>query len=166
MPMRKLLPLVLLSMACSHAHEFERFDKPDEAAAFYAMKHAAPPGVDPHERDATARAEMQTMPHYSTADVEPPLSAARARDAAVGGGATPWQFLGPGNIGGRTLSLILDPTNDQIMYAAGISGGVWKSTNGGESWTPIGDALTNLDVSSLVIDPHDPKTVFAGTGEG
>jgi photosystem II stability/assembly factor-like uncharacterized protein len=167
--MRKLLPLVLVTLACSHSFEVqkhERFDKPDEAAAFYAMKHAAPPGVDPHERYATARVEMQSMPHYSTADVDPPPSTARARNAAVGGDATPWQFLGPGNIGGRTLSLIFDPSNDQIMYAAGISGGIWKSTNGGESWTPIGDALANLDVSSLVIDPHDPRSIFAGTGEG
>jgi hypothetical protein len=162
--MRKLLPLVLMTLACSRVHEFERFDKPDEAAAFYAMKHASPPGVDLHERYATARAQMQTMPHYSTAD------ASQWGAGALAGGhiesVGQWQFLGPGNIGGRTLSVIIDPTNDQNMYAAGISGGVWKSTNGGESWTPVGDALTNLDVSSLVIDPHDPNTIFAGTGEG
>lgn len=139
----------------------ERFDKPDEAAAYEAMRHAAPAGVDPRERYATARARMERMAHYSTVVRD----GGRARIAAEGGGAT-WQFLGPGNIGGRTRALIFDPTDDNVVYAGGISGGIWKSTNGGDSWTPIGDALANLDVSSIVIDRNDPNTLFAGTGEG
>jgi photosystem II stability/assembly factor-like uncharacterized protein len=163
--MRRLLPLVLLSLACSHAatREVERFDKPDEAAAYEAMRHAAPAGVDPQERYATARAQMAVMPHYSTADAFERTSHAKADAVTV---ATPWLFLGPGNIGGRTRALIFDPSNAQVMYAGGISGGVFKSTNGGESWTPIGDTLANLDVSSLAIDHNDPQTIFASTGEG
>jgi len=163
--MRRVLPLVLFSLACSHAavREVERFDKPDEAAAYDAMRHAAPAGVDPRERYATARAQMESMPHYSTADAFEPHTRAKTDAVTV---ATPWQFLGPGNIGGRTRALIFDPSNDQVMYAAGISGGVFKSTNGGESWTPIGDALANLDVSALAIDKNDPQTIFASTGEG
>ena len=47
--MRRLLPFLLVTLACSHnaLRERERFDKPDEAAAFDAMRHAAPAGVDP-----------------------------------------------------------------------------------------------------------------------
>jgi photosystem II stability/assembly factor-like uncharacterized protein len=165
--MRRVLPLVLVTLACSHAavREVERFDKPDEAAAYDAMRHAAAPGIDPQERYATARAQMALMPHYSTVDNVAPTPTARAKTDAVTVGS-PWQFLGPGNIGGRTRALIFDPSNDQVMYAGGISGGVFKSTNGGESWTPIGDALANLDVSALAIDKNDPNTIFASTGEG
>ena len=160
--MRRLLPLLVIALACSHhaPREVERFDKPDEAAAYEAMRHAAPPGVDPQERYATARAQMTAMEHYST--VRGDVSRARTTASTTAS----WQFLGPGNIGGRTRALVFDPTDDNVMYAGGISGGVWKSTNGGESWTPIGDALVNLDVSSIVIDHNDRQTLFAGTGEG
>src|SRR5947207_10927943 len=174
--MRRLVPIVLAFVACTHSPSApstpdgrtsssaraakaalprdidERFDKPDAAAAFDAMRHAAPAGVDPQERYAAARAQMATMPHYATVRDE----GGRAHTE----GTSSWQFLGPGNIGGRTRALVFDPSNDNTMYAAGVSGGIWKSTNGGEAWTPIGDALVNLDVSSMAIDPNDPLTIF------
>jgi hypothetical protein len=168
--MRRFLPLVLLTLACTHSalrvepEEHERFDQPDAAAEFYAMKHAAPPGVDPHERYATARARMESMEHYSTAASR--IEGHRRATTESTTVFTPWQFLGPGNIGGRTRALVFDPSNERTLYAGGISGGIWKSINGGESWTPIGDALANLDVSILVVDPSDPRTIYAGTGEG
>src|ERR1700755_1763734 len=132
---RALLSLLALSLACSHgaSRESERFDQPDEAARFYAMRHAVPARVDPQERYATARAQMRAM-----------------HSRAVSEGATafgPWEFLGPGNIGGRTRALAFDPTNENVMYAGGVSGGIWKSTDAGASWSAIGDALVNLDVS-------------------
>ena len=46
-------------------------------------------------------------------------------------GAEPWENLGPEYVGGRTRSIIFHPTTPDIMYAAGVSGGVWKSTNAG-----------------------------------
>jgi photosystem II stability/assembly factor-like uncharacterized protein len=52
------------------------------------------------------------------------------------------------------------------MYAAGVSGGIWKTTNGGKEWTAVGDELTNLAVNSLALDPEDPRVIYAGTGEG
>src|ERR1044072_1501495 len=110
--MRKLLPIVLLSLACARARMSappERFDKPDEAAAYEAMRHAAPAGVDPQERYATARARMERMAHYSTVVRD----GGRARIAAEGGSAT-WQFLGPGNIGGRTRALMSDHTHGNL----------------------------------------------------
>src|ERR1051326_4999152 len=109
---RALIPILALSLACSHRadRERERFDQPDEAAQFYAMRHAVPAGCEPQERYATARAQMQAM--HSRAGVE-----------AVGAPLGPWEFLGPGNIGGRTRAFVFDPTNDNIMYAGGVSGG-------------------------------------------
>src|ERR1051326_8369456 len=90
--MRRVLPLVLVTLACSHAavREVERFDKPDEAAAYDAMRHAAAPGIDPQERYATARAQMALMPHYSTVDNVAPTPTARATtDAGTAG--RPWR---------------------------------------------------------------------------
>jgi photosystem II stability/assembly factor-like uncharacterized protein len=61
---------------------------------------------------------------------------------------------------------VINPVTPSTMYAAGVAGGVWKSTNGGSSWSPLGDLLPNLAVSSLAIHPLTPNVLYAGTGEG
>src|SRR5262249_48862757 len=50
-------------------------------------------------------------------------------------------------------------------YAGAASGGVWKSTNAGQSWVPIFDQQSAQAIGSLAVAPSDPKTVWAGTGE-
>jgi photosystem II stability/assembly factor-like uncharacterized protein len=82
------------------------------------------------------------------------------------GGDGIWQTLGPDNVGGRTRALAVHPQNPDIMYAGAVSGGIWKTTNGGQSWRPLGDILANLAVCSIAIDPLQPETVYVGTGEG
>ncbi len=88
-------------------------------------------------------------------------------ESGVGpGGIIGWNWIGPGNIGGRTRALIIDPNNPSVMYAAGVAGGIWKSTDAGASWIPADDFLLNLAVCSLAIDPTDSNVLYAGTGEG
>lgn len=77
-----------------------------------------------------------------------------------------WSSLGPGNVGGRTRALIVDPRSPQTLYAGGVAGGVWKSTDGGASWTALDDLAPNLAIGSLAMDPSDSNIVYAGTGEG
>ncbi len=77
-----------------------------------------------------------------------------------------WTWLGPGNIGGRVRSLLVHPSTPTIMWAGGVDGGVWKTTNAGTSWFPLADFMANLAVSCLAMDPADPNTIYAGTGEG
>lgn len=77
-----------------------------------------------------------------------------------------WTQLGPGNIGGRVRSMVINPSNTSIMYIGSVSGGVWKTTNGGTSWAPCKDDMDNLAVCSMVMDPNDPNIIYAGTGEG
>lgn len=77
-----------------------------------------------------------------------------------------WTQLGPGNIGGRVRSIVVNPNNSSVIYAASVSGGVWKTTNGGSSWFPCKDDMENLAVCSMVMDPSNPNIIYAGTGEG
>src|SRR5205085_9368454 len=77
-----------------------------------------------------------------------------------------WQSLGPGNVGGRTRALIVDPVTPNTMYAAGVAGGVWKSTNAGASWTPLNDFMANIAVTCLAFEPGNSSVIYAGTGEG
>lgn len=121
---------------------------------------------DPHRDYAVAREAMKRMPLYSTESDR--LAGGRLESNATSTDRPfdRWIPLGPGNIGGRTRALIIDPVEPRIMYAGGVSGGVWKSVNSGQSWLAIGDELTNLAVSVLVMDPKDTNTIYAGTGEG
>ena|GEM_PF-2948503 len=76
-----------------------------------------------------------------------------------------WTAIGPGNIGGRTRSLVVDPTNPSILYLGAVGGGLWKSVNGGGNWTVLNDFMPSIAIGSLVIDPKNPSILYAGTGE-
>ena len=75
-----------------------------------------------------------------------------------------WNFKGPDNVGGRTRALVIDKDNNQTLYAGGVSGGIFKSVNGGQSWIPITDDLDNMAIVSMVQAPNGD--LYAGTGEG
>jgi uncharacterized protein (TIGR03437 family) len=143
----------------------ERPDHPGEAAEFFLRKRAVE-GADqlPLERYLTAFEQMRRMPQSSLAEGR--VYPARAELSVEQQRLSAWTPLGPGNIGGRTRALLIDPQNPQTMFAAGVSGGVWKSVNGGQSWQPVADLLANIAVNSLAFDPRDPNVIYAGTGEG
>jgi photosystem II stability/assembly factor-like uncharacterized protein len=84
------------------------------------------------------------------------------------GGLAPqkWKALGPGNIGGRTRSILIHPSNPSTIWAGSVGGGIWRTQDGGQSWSPVDDFLANLAVTSMVMDPNDPDLIYAGTGEG
>jgi photosystem II stability/assembly factor-like uncharacterized protein len=76
-----------------------------------------------------------------------------------------WSWLGPGNIGGRIRSILIDPTAPDTMWIGSVTGGIFKTTNGGGTWTHLDDFMSNLAVSSLVAHPSTPNTIYAATGE-
>lgn len=90
--------------------------------------------------------------------------------AAQGGTANltsdDWTELGPNNVGGRTRSLVIHPTQTNRMWAGSVSGGIWYSSNSGAGWAPVDDFMPNLAVCCLTMDPANPNVMYAGTGEG
>jgi photosystem II stability/assembly factor-like uncharacterized protein len=77
-----------------------------------------------------------------------------------------WVNLGPYNHGGRARVIRFRPGNPSIMYAGAVSGGLFKSIDGGENWFPMTDGLPNLSVGCFEMDPSHPDTMYLGTGEG
>jgi len=75
-------------------------------------------------------------------------------------GNNAWTSNGP--YGGIIEALAVDPSSPQTLYA-GTDKGVYKSANGGESWTKINAGLTDTYIYSLAIDPSNPQTIYAGT---
>ncbi|QKX06323.1 hypothetical protein HN014_15855 [Aquimarina sp. TRL1] len=75
------------------------------------------------------------------------------------------RHIGPALMSGRIIDLQNHPTNDRIIYAGAAGGGVWKSTNGGASFSPIFDKHAQ-SIGAIAIDPNDPdNTIWVGTGE-
>ena len=62
-------------------------------------------------------------------------------------------------------ALAIDPQTPSTLYA-GTGNGVFRSTDGGASWTAVNSGLTSLAIDTLAIDPQNPSTVFAGTSGG
>jgi hypothetical protein len=83
-----------------------------------------------------------------------------------------WTAIGPGSlqsggglVSGRIAGIAVDPTNANNIYIAAAGGGVWKTTNGGTSWTPLTDNQVTLAMGAIAIAPTDPMKIYAGTGE-
>jgi photosystem II stability/assembly factor-like uncharacterized protein len=76
-----------------------------------------------------------------------------------------WTLVGPTNIEGRITSVVIHPTNPQIVYAGSANGGVWKSTNFCQSWISVFDNQNTSSIGALAIDPQNPETLYCGTGE-
>lgn len=83
-----------------------------------------------------------------------------------------WTPLGPfvkatgGDTGvGRLNMLRFDPTNSQTMYVGAADGGLWKSINGGDSWTTNTDFLTVIGVADLAINPSNTSIMYLATGD-
>ena len=75
------------------------------------------------------------------------------------------RHIGPALMSGRMTDIELHPTNNKIIYAAAAGGGVWKSGDGGASFTPIFDEQIQ-SIGCIAIDPSKPdQNIWVGTGE-
>lgn len=96
-------------------------------------------------------------------------SARRGDEGAFGGIASmdaSWISRGPTNVGGRTRSLIIHPTQTNRMWAGSVGGGIFSSVDSGANWSVVDDRMGSLAIGSLTIHPLNPNVMFAGTGEG
>jgi photosystem II stability/assembly factor-like uncharacterized protein len=70
------------------------------------------------------------------------------------------------NISGRIASVAVDPKDPNTVYVGGAQGGLWRSTNSGQSWTSITDNAPSQSIGAIAIDPTNSNIIYAGTGEG
>ncbi|MFJ8531996.1 glycosyl hydrolase [Streptomyces sp. NPDC093591] len=143
---------------------------------------SAPPGpsdVYRPVRGPAAPAEyrylQKTLPGESMPRHAHDLAAAQARALPTVGGR--WKGIGPTNIGGRIVSLALDPKRADTLYAAAASGGLWRSTDAGatfhsvwpDSWTQAMGAVATAPDGTLYVGTGEPNPgggsiTYEGTG--
>ena len=138
-------------------------DQPGAAERFFLSKRLAPGMAEyPMERLLRAQVDAARLPLYSTAA----NGFVAAPEGSLAAQSLTWTSLGPGNVGGRTRAFRFAPGSSTTIYAGGVAGGVWKTTNAGTSWTALGDAMANMAVTSILVDPSNSNVLYAGTGEG
>ena len=76
-----------------------------------------------------------------------------------------WSLSGPTNIGGRLTDVEINPQNPSVIYLGAASGGVFKSTDNGNSYSPVFDDSESLSIGDIALAPSNPDIVYVGTGE-
>ncbi|SFN21526.1 PKD domain-containing protein [Dokdonella immobilis] len=122
-------------------------------------------GLRQHPEAARLRADAAATLNLQRLALDPVRSAS---------GET-WQQIGPssmnmvdwimGRVAGRLNAITPLPGDDDTVYAGSAAGGVWKTTNGGQGWTPVFDEVGTLPVGAITLDPSLASTVWVGTGD-
>ncbi|MEH6763781.1 MAG: T9SS type A sorting domain-containing protein [Aequorivita antarctica] len=76
-----------------------------------------------------------------------------------------WQFSGPLNIGGRITDIEIPSNQPDVYYVGAASGGIFKTVNGGDDWTPIFDEQQMLSIGDIEISKNNNNLIYVGTGE-
>lgn len=76
-----------------------------------------------------------------------------------------FRSIGPAFMSGRIADIAIHPDKLATWYVAVGSGGVWKTTNAGTTWTALFDSQPSYSTGCVTIDPHNPHVIWVGTGE-
>jgi photosystem II stability/assembly factor-like uncharacterized protein len=79
-------------------------------------------------------------------------------------GALRWRGIGPYR-GGRALAVTGIPGNASTFYFGAVAGGVWKTTDGGNTWQPLTDSTPISSVGAIAVAPSNHDIIYVGTGE-
>lgn len=136
--------------------------KPFQRWSYYMESRVAP--------DGSQIAPQQTLEEFE-AYVRTHVDRSRRDNLANGN----WTEVGPSNLPingtgqpnglGRTTCLAFHPTDANTIFVGAPAGGIWKSTDYGTTWTSLNNGLTRLGVSSIIVHPTTPNTIWIGTGD-
>ena len=117
-------------------------------------------------------------PLWRESAVQTRFSEEKQRNQAAPNAAPAWTVIGPDSVSngqaldggdttvsGRVTAIAVDPTNSSKVYLGTAQGGVWRSLNGGSTWSPIFDTAQSLSIGALAVAPSNPSVVYVGTGE-
>jgi photosystem II stability/assembly factor-like uncharacterized protein len=161
----------------------ETGDDPKKRADYFYKQRAYPFDQTPAGARQQSLRQLDAMiKQQRSLGIIPEEDAAPALSAGFLGPSN-WTNIGPqpilnsgggANFGnptatGRVTAIAVDPTttstSSQVIYLGAATGGVWKSTDGGNSWNSIFDQNNSLAIGGIAIAPSSNTTIYVGTGE-
>jgi photosystem II stability/assembly factor-like uncharacterized protein len=145
--------------------ELEKLDLQRKRGQYYYNQRAYPLGSIPVTKYTEAIKNLEKF------EKENKIAPSVATDPLRAIGPTPvngGQTAGNtrGNVSGRITSLAVDPRNSNTVYLGAAQGGVWRSTDSGQSWTPLTNDAPTQATGAIAIDPTNSNVIYVGTGEG
>jgi PKD repeat protein len=138
--------------------------KPFQRWAWYMQSRLTPEGTQ-----AGPMRTLATMQRYLA--THPDTAYTRGRSTVNG----TWQQVGPVDMPingtgqpnglGRVNTVAFHPTETNTLFIGAPAGGIWKSTDYGATWANMNNGLTRLGISSIVVHPTTPTTIYVGTGD-
>ena len=126
--------------------------------------------VEPRISSEVSWTEFGKMHYLAWESAQPAIAKANKHHEKSSGN---WTSLGPddwinlsyapGN--GRVNVVAVHPTDNNTYYVGTPAGGLWKTTNNGNTWTPLTDDLPTPGVSGIAINPQNPEQIYIGTGD-
>ena len=143
------------------SYEKSKFEKHYNRWAYYQSLHLGPNGefVNIAKRTFEAVAEKPI--------IESPNLSYNGSWTLIGPNSSTTNNPGADLNGlGRVDRMAFHPTNPSIIYVGTPAGGLWKTVNGGTSWSAISSFIPSLGISGIVVDHSDPSTLYVLTGDG
>lgn len=117
-----------------------------------------------HQTVSIVRHSLRLLTLVASAALASVLAPARAASQSPFDGLKA-RSIGPAVMGGRIQDVEVDPRDHSTIYVAAATGGIWKTTNHGITWTPIFEGQPDNAFGDLAIFPGDSRIIWAGTGE-
>ena len=140
--------------------------------SFYACQH-----VDNQKEDVIVQAEekspfdlMFMQRAYPSGELKPRAYSEAALwkeqlESSARSENSPWEFVGPVNIGGRITDIEVVAGSPDTLYVAAASGGIFRSIDGGTDWEPVFDDQPMLAIGDMDVSKSNTNIIAVGTGE-
>ncbi len=106
---------------------------------------------------------LSTMAYSQKAKPQQDVKEVKKEEVPLSG--LKFRTIGPAVTSGRISDFAVNPKNFNEYFVASASGGVWKTTNGGTTYTPVFDSQGSYSIGCVALDPNNPNVVWVGTGE-
>lgn len=122
-------------------------------------------GPEPNDWFFAQRAfPLGFVPRESYREAQKQAAFFRKNNSIDRGGAG-WQLAGPTNMGGRISTIAAHPAEPETVYVGAANGGIFKTTDGGDSFTQIFDDFPSVSMGDIAIAPSNKNKIYVGTGE-